>query len=81
MMVHAWNMKVMRELVNAVHHWHAESNSAKENPGLDMADVSTMLTILFPTILCYSCLLQQAHFFHGQKQWLKPGWKRGGSDI
>jgi hypothetical protein len=52
--VHARNMEVGIELVNAINRWQTEANSATGNPTMDMTEVYTTLKSLLPTTLRYS---------------------------
>jgi hypothetical protein len=48
--VHAGNMEVSVELLNAVNWWRKEANSMTEKPRLDMVDVYATLEALLPTV-------------------------------
>ena len=52
--VHARNMEVPDNLLNAVNRWRTEAESVSGNPRLDMSDVYSTLKALLPTLLRFS---------------------------
>jgi hypothetical protein len=52
--VHARNMEVAKELIDAVNRWRTEESSKTGKPRLDMQDVYSTLEALIPTILRFS---------------------------
>ena len=53
--VHAINMKVDRDLIDAVNRWRSERSSLV--PALDMSGMYARLDFLKPTVLCFSLAL------------------------